>query len=226
MGDPEQLQAIEAGAPFRGIVGQIGMAELTQVRRQAHPWARQATQALAAGNTGAALASYQERGAIVATQSKAEPRTALLAAWGKEAEAAPAESRLILAYTREDVRELNNAAREIRQSRRELGRSVVVQTTRGARELAANDRILFLRNEKSLGVRNGSLGTVEAIEQGILHVRLDGQEEARVIVDPRDYHDLDHGYATTIHKAQGSTVDRTYVLASRYFDRYTSYVAL
>lgn len=36
----------------------------------------------------------------------------------------------------------------------------------------------------------------------------------------------DYGYASTIHKSQGATVDRSYVLASKYFDRHTSYVAL
>jgi hypothetical protein len=60
----------------------------------------------------------------------------------------------------------------------------------------------------------------------VLHVRLDGKDETRVIFDTRDYQELDHGYATTVHKSQGSTVDRTYVLASRYFDRHVSYVAL
>ena len=138
----------------------------------------------------------------------------------------PSESRLILAYTREDVRELNAAARETRKTRLELGRAESVITVRGEREFAVHDRILFLRNEKSLGVKNGSLGTLEAIEHGVLQVRMDGRDAVRVIVDTRDYPDLDHGYATTIHKAQGSTVDRAYVLASRYFDRHTSYVAL
>jgi hypothetical protein len=85
---------------------------------------------------------------------------------------------------------------------------------------------MFLRNEKSLGVKNGTLGTVERIERGTLQVRLDGKDETRVIVETRDYQDLDYGYASTVHKSQGATVDRTYVLVGRYFDRHTSYVAL
>src|SRR5690606_25346916 len=40
------------------------------------------------------------------------------------------------------------------------------------------------------------------------------------------YRDIDHGYAATIHKAQGMTVDRTHVLATRGMDRHSSYVAL
>ena len=59
-----------------------------------------------------------------------------------------------------------------------------------------------------------------------MQVRLDGKDETRIVVETNDYQDLDYGYATTVHKSQGATVDRTYVLASKYFDRHTSYVAL
>lgn len=51
VGDPEQLQAIEAGAAFRGVVGEVGMSEITQVRRQRTDWARRATEDLAHGRT-------------------------------------------------------------------------------------------------------------------------------------------------------------------------------
>ena len=226
VGDPEQLQAIEAGAAFRGILGQAGVVELTEVRRQHAAWARQATQQLASGATAAAIAAYGAHGAVHATLTEAEARAALLEAWRRDGERTAQASRLILAYTREDVRALNHAARELRATRGELPRPERIETARGAREFAAGDRILCLRNEKSLGVKNGSLGTVERIERGVLAVRLDGAEAARVVIDSRDYADLDHGYAVTVHKAQGATVDRTYVLASRYFDRHTSYVAL
>ncbi len=87
-----------------------------------------------------------------------------------------------------------------------------------------HDRLYFLRNEKSLGVKNGSLGTVEKVSRGVLQVKLDSGQ--RVAVDSRFYQDLDHGYAATVYKAQGVTVDRSYVLATNHFDRHSSYVAL
>jgi Ti-type conjugative transfer relaxase TraA len=226
VGDPEQLQAIEAGAAFRGIVGQAGMVELTQVRRQKEAWGREATQALATGNTIEALKVYESHGAIVAGATREEAQRQLLAAWSRDRTANPTESRLILAYTRDDARELNLEAREILKREGRLGRSETVQTTRGAREFAAGDRIMFLRNEKSLGVKNGTLGTVERIGNGALQIRLDGKDDARIAIETKDYQDLDYGYASTIHKSQGATVDRSYVLASQYFDRHTSYVAL
>jgi hypothetical protein len=59
---------------------------------------------------------------------------------------------------------------------------------------------------------------------GVLQVRLDGGE--RVVVDTRFYRDLDYGYAATVYKAQGSTVDRSYILATSHYDRHSAYVAL
>ncbi len=76
------------------------------------------------------------------------------------------------------------------------------------REFAAGDRLYFLRNERSLGVKNGSLGVIEKIRDGVLQVRMDGDEQRRVVVDSKQYPHLEHGYAATIHKSQGSTVDR------------------
>jgi hypothetical protein len=47
-----------------------------------------------------------------------------------------------------------------------------------------------------------------------------------VAFDLKDYAEVDHGYAATIHKSQGATVDRTYVLATPGLDRHAAYVAL
>ncbi len=226
VGDPEQLQAIEAGAAFRGIASIVGASELTEVRRQHEPWQREATQALATGRTVEALRAYEEAGQISAVPTRAAARAALLQTWRQDAERNPSDSRLILAYTREDVRLLNEAARDFRAQAGELGEAQIVATARGERHFAAGDRLYFLKNERSLGVKNGSLGTLESVRNGALEIRLDGVEGRRVALDIRDYPHLDHGYAATIHKAQGTTVDRTYVLASPHFDRHSSYVAL
>jgi hypothetical protein len=59
----------------------------------------------------------------------------------------------------------------------------------------------------------------------VLTIRLDGDAGTRVI-DTKFYKHLDHGYAAIVHKAQGTTVDKSYVLAANHFDRHTAYVAL
>jgi len=47
-----------------------------------------------------------------------------------------------------------------------------------------------------------------------------------IAFDIKNYNQIDHGYAATIHKAQGVTVDRVHVLATPGLDRHAAYVAL
>jgi len=51
-------------------------------------------------------------------------------------------------------------------------------------------------------------------------------EPKRITVDLKQYNHLDYGYAATIHKAQGVTVDRSYVLASKGMDSHLAYVGM
>jgi Ti-type conjugative transfer relaxase TraA len=225
IGDPEQLQAIEAGAAFRGILSESGAAELHEVRRQTEEWQRAATQQLASGDTREALKAYEQAGAIVQTETRDEARSALLTRWAHEGERTPQISRLMLAYKRDDVRQLNELAREWRRQRGELGHAETIETEQGTREFAVGDRLYFLRNERGLGVKNGSLGTIERLHNGVLQVKLDATDHT-VVVDSRFYRDLDYGYAATVYKAQGVTVDRSYILATPHYDRHSAYVAL
>src|SRR6185369_3985838 len=103
----EQLQAIEAGSPLRRIVAQVGIAELNEVRRQRNDWQKKATQQLASGRTREALVAYEREGHVKMTLTRDAARTVLLAFWEQAGKQHPGNSRLILAYTREDVRKLN-----------------------------------------------------------------------------------------------------------------------
>jgi len=247
VGDPEQLQAIEAGAAFRALAERHGAAEIGEVRRQREGWQRDATRELATGRTGGALGRYERAGMVEGHGTREEARAALVDGWDAERKQIPNQSRVILAYTRADVAELNGLARERLREAGELGAEHQVETERGARAMARGDRLMFLRNERGLGagpggrggvaVKNGTLGTVLAVDSKgeRLTVRLDGAggagqegKDAAPVVTfyVRDYGHLDHGYAATVHKAQGVTVDRAHVLASAHMDRHAAYVAL
>lgn len=119
---------------------------------------------------------------------------------------------------------LNILARERLREAGELGEEVTILTARGSRDFAAGDRIMFLRNERGLGVKNGSLGRVESAGATRMAVRLD--DGRSVAFDIKDYAHVDHGYAATVHKAQGVTVDGVHVLATPGLDRHAAYVAL
>lgn len=224
VGDPEQLQAIEAGAAFRALAERHGAAEITNVRRQRHEWQREATVELASARTGQALARYAEAGLVVAHDTREAARGALVDRWDAARRARAGESSVMLAYTRDDVRALNSLARERVRAAGGLGPDIEVATERGERRFAAGDRVMFLRNERSMGVKNGTLGRVERVSAHGMAVELDGG--GRVAFDLKDYAHVDHGYAATVHKAQGVTVDRTYLLASDHLDRHATYVGL
>ncbi len=226
VGDPEQLQAIEAGAAFRALAERHGAAEITTVRRQREEWQRAATKELATGRTGEALGRYAEAGMVEAHATRAEARAAVVAGWDAAREAEPGQSSVILAYTRADVRELNELARGRMREAGVLGEDRSVMTERGERAFAEGDRIMFLRNERGLGVKNGTLGIAERVGDTGMAVRLDGADRREVAFDLKDYAHVDHGYAATVHKAQGVTVDRAHVLATPHMDRHAAYVGL
>jgi hypothetical protein len=224
VGDVEQLQAIEAGAAFRSIAERHGAVEITEIRRQGETWQRDATRQLATGRTAEALDAYTGAGRVHATATRGGARTALIDSWDRDLRAAPADTRIILTHTNDEVRALNEAARSRMRDAGELGPDVDLQVARGSRAFAAGDRIMFLRNERSLGVKNGSLGTIRSVDAVRMQVLLD--EGRSVAFDHKDYAGIDHGYAATIHKAQGMTVDRVHVLATPGMDRHAAYVAL
>lgn len=224
VGDVQQLQAVEAGAAFRLLSERHGAAEIGEVRRQAAPWMRDATRAFATGRTGEAVAAYADAGMVHAANTRDAARADLIERWNAERRANPSASRIILTHMNKEVDMLNQAARQRLAAQGELGRDVAVQTERGVRQFADQDRILFLKNERELGVKNGTLGTVEKAASDTLAVRLD--DGRRVTVDLKSYAHVDHGYAATVHKTQGMTVDRTHVLATPGLDAHATYVAM
>ena len=224
VGDPEQLQAIEAGAAFRSITERHGAAEITEIRRQREGWQQDATRAMATGRTGEAIHAYDAQGMVHAADTREQARGELVDSWDRQRQAEPSKSRIILTHTNAEVRELNEEARGRLRATGDLGDDVRFAADRGARDFARGDRLMFLRNERSLGVKNGTLGTIEQVSAEGMKVRLDSG--ARVAFEAKNYAAVDHGYAATFHKSQGVTVDSAHVLATPGMDRHSAYVGL
>jgi Ti-type conjugative transfer relaxase TraA len=224
VGDVKQLQAIEAGAAFRSIHERHGGAEIGEVRRQREDRQRDATRDLATGRTGNALEAYRSQGMVHEAATREQARGDLIERWDSNRQAAPKRSRIILTHTNDEVRALNEAARERMRVEGGLGDDVRLTVERGERRFASGDRVMFLQNERGLGVKNGTLGTVEQVSAQSMTVETDDGRSVRF--DLKDYNRIDHGYAATIHKAQGMTVDCAHVLATPGMDAHGSYVAL
>jgi Ti-type conjugative transfer relaxase TraA len=224
VGDIKQLQSIEAGAAFRSIHERHGGAEIGEVRRQREDWQRDATRDLANRRTGNALEAYRSHGMVHEAQTREQARDDLIDRWDRDRQASPDRTRIILTHTNDEVRALNEAARERMRAAGDLGNEVRVTVERGDRGFASGDRIMFLQNERGLGVRNGTLGTIQQVSAQSVTVQTDDGRSVRF--DLKDYNRIDHGYAATIHKAQGMTVDRIHLLATPGMDAHSSYVAL
>ncbi len=224
VGDPQQLQAIEAGAAFRSIHERHGGVEIGEVRRQREDWQRDATRDLANGKTGHALEAYRSHCMVHEARTHEQARGDLIDRWDRDRQASPDRSRIILTHTNDEVRALNEGARERMRDAGSLGHEVRVTVERGERNFASGDRVMFLQNERGLGVKNGTLGTIGQVSLQSMTVRTD--DGRSLAFDLKDYNRIDHGYAATIHKAQGMTVDRTHVLATPGMDAHASYVAL
>ncbi len=249
VGDHEQLQAIGAGAPFRAIAERIGFAELAEVRRQRETWQQAASQDFARHRTVEGLAAYEAHGAVHFAATPTEARAEIVRDYMTDLTDRPEGSRVAMAHRRVDVHALNEGIRAALKQAGHFSQGVhgsgdqwhgeapkedlterMFATQNGQRAFAAGDRIVFLENNRDLGVKNGMLGTVTEVEEGRLVAALDGKGrdgETRVVaVTVADYAAFDHGYATTIHKTQGATVDQAFVLASGTMDRHLTYVAM
>jgi Ti-type conjugative transfer relaxase TraA len=224
VGDPEQLQAIEAGAAFRSVTERHGAAEITEIRRQREDWQRDATRALATGRTGEAIHVYDAHGMVRAADTREQARAELVDGWDRARQTDPGKSLIILTHTNAEVQSLNGEARDRLRASGDLGDNVTVKAERGERQFATGDRIMFLRNERGMGVKNGTLATIERVSPEGMAVRLD--DGRGVAFDTRDYAHVDHGYAATFHKSQGVTVDRAHVLATPGMDRHSAYVGM
>jgi ATP-dependent exoDNAse (exonuclease V) alpha subunit len=167
VGDPEKLQAIEAGPALRSIHERHGGVEITQVRRQHEDWQREATRHLATGRTPQALHAYYDHGHVHEADTREDARTALVDRWDTDRVDNPDASRLILTHTNDEVLALNAQARDRLKARGELGDDVAIKVERGERTFAVGDRVLFLKNERGLddqdGVKYGTMGTAESV---------------------------------------------------------------
>lgn len=230
-GDDRQLASIERGGLFAELRQRHGSAEITEVTRQRVDWQRQAARDLAEGRFSEAVGAFDKAGAITWTQSQDEARSALVAAWKRDGEAEPGASRFVFAYINRDVDALNVELRQVRRERGELtGQDVQLETKHGRGAFAVGDRVQFTDTDKKRHIYNGNVGTVTRLDPatGAVTAVLDaaGRDGREVSWTAAEFEGFRHGYAGTIYKGQGKTLDRTYLYHTEHWRSAASYVAL
>ena len=114
-----------------------------------------------------------------------------------------------------------------------IGDKFQVASGNGNKELrfSVGEKIVFLRNgtvEGKEGVKNGLFGNITSIDKSTLTIRTQEGDSSRYIkVDTSKYNSLDYGYATTVHKSQGTTIDNTIMyINSKGWNKNLSYVGM
>lgn len=222
VGDPHQLPEIDAGGVLTGLAKRLDPIELTENRRQRDHWERDALEELRCGDVDSAFAAYRDNDRVVQAPTAIDVRRAMVADWWSHRLAG--DTVAMTAYRRNDVDDLNGRARAYLVRAGQLSGPKLVLDDR---PYQSGDQIVCLKNNRRLGVCNGTRATVQAVDpdRGTLTVTCD---DRRVLL-PKEYLDdgnVAHGYATTIHKTQGATVDRGLVLGTDELFRERGYVAL
>jgi conjugative relaxase-like TrwC/TraI family protein len=221
VGDDRQLPEIEAGGAFRGLAERLGAVELREVRRQREAWDRDALVALRDGDVDRFAREYQQHGRLIAAPTAQAARTALVEDWWAADQRG--EEALMIAHRRSDVADLNTRARG---RMRDAGRLGADELRAGGRDFAVGDRVVATRNDHRIGIVNGDTGVVKAIGRDGLSVEFPPGRRIEVPAGYAGDGHLDHGYAITAHRAQGATVDRSFVLGSDELYREWGYTAL
>ncbi len=231
VGDDKQLPEIDAGGGLRALRSRLDVIELRENVRQrkAPQWEREAVKLLRAGQIGEAMAVYDEHERVTVLDDPMEVRRTLISdAWRaatSEMTTPPHFLRaMVLAAENHEVADLNGLFRALMDRHGYLGKH---RLQVGERQFAEGDNIICLYNKHRLGVRNGTRGVVEQVHRGDRALQVLTEDGVRVRL-PAWYLDagyVDHGYALTVHKAQGLTTERVFFLGGPSIYRELVYVA-
>ena len=233
LGDTRQLQPIDAGGAFRILTTNIKHVELKDIFRQKSESDKQVVRDLAEGNATSALSSMDERGLLKDAVDIQSTMKLLIKDWSEDGLAT--NQKLILAGTKAETHALNSLVRDALSKDNKIGRvnTEIEVSSGGYRQFSEGDRLLFTRNHSKMGVKNGTLGVLTRISlnpQGECEMTVKTDDGLTVKFSPTakdGYNHIEHGYAISVHKAQGATVSRSYLLASDIMgDREWAYVGV
>jgi conjugative relaxase-like TrwC/TraI family protein len=230
VGDPEQLGPIEAGGLFSAIGDRTEPVHLHEVIRHNHELDRDAAKLIRDGEGREALSLYRSGERITVAGNAEERRVAMVEDWWRSY--AKGEDALMVAKRNVEVERLNATARELVRSEGRLGTEEIEV---GGAAFAAGDQVITRVNDRAGGIYNRERWEVAQVDVERGRIVLDGIDQPRRVEVGPDYLSrttlggeapaLQHAYAVTTYCAQGTTVDRAYVMADPSMDKQEFYVA-
>lgn len=240
LGDDRQLSAVGAGGALRLIDREVGAVRLDELFRFKNEEEAAATLRLREPVTvgkDEPFEWYREQGRVVGGDGEAMTQK-VFAAWQKDI--SDGKTSLMMGSSNESVAALNALAQahRISTSGEQTGEGVILRPGsapgQGQATAFAGDVIVTRRNDRRLSVfagrdfvKNGDRWNVEGINaDGSLQVR--HVEHGGTVTLPAEYvsQNVELGYALTVHRAQGATVDTSHALIDSRADRAGAYVGL
>ncbi len=230
VGDPEQLGEIEAGGMFRALAKRVDPIHLDEVIRHRHELDRDAAKRIREGEGREALALYQSQERVTVAPNAEERREAMVRDWHESFERD--EDAVMVAKQNAEVRKLNEIAREVRRQSGQLGAQEIEV---GEASFAAGDLVITRVNDRPAEIFNRERWRIAEVDAAERRMTLEGIDQPKRVEVGEDYlartnpHSeapaLEHAYAVTTYSAQGTTVDRAFVVADPSMDKQELYVA-
>jgi hypothetical protein len=184
---------------------------LAENRRQHDPEERQALEALRDGDVGQAVKWYTAEDRVHALANRDDALQGAVDAWA--ADTAGGQETGLYAWRRANVAELNRRARAWMEASGRLSGPELACP--GGASYRAGDRVVTLAPGTAGTLVTSERATVEAVEpdSGSLVLRTDDGRQVRLTGEEIGADRLGLGYATTVHRGQGSTTARAHLFA-------------
>ncbi|MBG6218649.1 conjugative relaxase-like TrwC/TraI family protein [Arthrobacter sp. CAN_A6] len=251
IGDDRQLGAIGSGGALRLLNNEVGAVRLEEVHRFRTEGESEASLALReppAAGADTPFHWYLENKRITAGTTEAMTQDAL-GAWMADTQAG--KTSLLIATDNATVTDLNARAQAARIATGDLtdGMGPITEATpsvvlRDGLRAYAGDTVVTRKNDRTLQVnqgkdfvKNNDVWTVEKVTADPATDTAAGQERQRITLRHAGHRgritvDADYlhqhgqlGYAATVHRAQGATVDTAHAIVDERTDRAGAYVA-
>lgn len=209
LGDRNQLQPVlDYGGALAAISQRVGSSVLTEIARQREQWARDAVKDVADGRTREALDAFRTRGFLDIASNRNDSMARMVHDWMREGLRNP-RSHLAILGTNDEVREFNRAIQSKRKRRLDLG---LFGLDVGDERIHTHDRIVCTKNAPWLKIENGTLGTVRRVDILDREIEVDLDTGIRTRIPLKHFDGIRLGYAITVHRAQGITVENASVM--------------
>lgn len=223
IGDRAQTTPVNDASALEHVASLTGVTSITEIRRQQGEAAtrgdRAAIRAISQSISGIAPALEHfenvSRVAISADAaiSKQKIVDSYFAGTTSQQFWTKGHQRLAIAHTNEDVDGLNEAlhkkALQLGFASKRKEDSIIISRSREEKApitLSKGDRIRFTQPYSDLGVSKNSLGRIEWVSGALMGVAIDGRP-GLVEIDTAKVSTFEYGYAVTIHKSQGASID-------------------